>query len=258
MASSRIAPSHRTASMAQKWSRPTLAAEDLTTTRSHEAASVRRRQDSEKSDGHATMSHSAGIDAEAHRIRLCGTAGDWFWFDAGRLSLEFVNTGAEEWRSFPEASDFARWAATSRLGSVTKIEADEIVVDAQEVAAVQDLQFHLNEAFHRFVEGEQLQPRSAREINAAARRSRPSLQLIDSKLHWLVPLSGAHILAEIAVDATLILSGRADGALRGCQGVGCSLLFFDNSMGQQRRWCAMERCGNRAKQRRWRGAAISG
>jgi predicted RNA-binding Zn ribbon-like protein len=42
-----------------------------------------------------------------------------------------------------------------------------------------------------------------------------------------------------------------------CQGEKCGWLFFDATKNKSRRWCEMEICGNRAKQRRF-GAKARG
>lgn len=51
-------------------------------------------------------------------------------------------------------------------------------------------------------------------------------------------------LAAIARDGIELLARRAND-LRRC--AGCDTVFLDESRGRRRRWCAMERCGNRAK-----------
>jgi predicted RNA-binding Zn ribbon-like protein len=38
--------------------------------------------------------------------------------------------------------------------------------------------------------------------------------------------------------------------IRECGGHACGWLFYDRSKNNRRRWCEMEVCGNRAKQRR--------
>ncbi|MBV8794030.1 MAG: CGNR zinc finger domain-containing protein, partial [Hyphomicrobiales bacterium] len=38
--------------------------------------------------------------------------------------------------------------------------------------------------------------------------------------------------------------------IRECGGHACGWLFYDRSKNNRRRWCEMEICGNRAKQRR--------
>lgn len=54
--------------------------------------------------------------------------------------------------------------------------------------------------------------------------------------------------AWLAVDDYLRLRASGEESIRRCGGVGCILYFFDP--GGRRRWCSMDRCGNRAKARK--------
>ncbi len=59
----------------------------------------------------------------------------------------------------------------------------------------------------------------------------------------------AAALAGLAADAVQLL-GTGDRALvRVCAGETCGLRFLDRSAAGSRQWCAMSRCGNRAKAR---------
>ncbi|MDM4761560.1 CGNR zinc finger domain-containing protein [Galbitalea sp. SE-J8] len=62
-------------------------------------------------------------------------------------------------------------------------------------------------------------------------------------------------LSELAREAVRVL---ADGErVRECAAGDCAIVFYDESRSNNRRWCSMQRCGNRAKVRahRARGAA---
>ena len=70
-------------------------------------------------------------------------------------------------------------------------------------------------------------------------------------------LRTAQALASVARDgvATFTASGFDAGEgsrLRRCQNEACGLVFVDDSRAGSRRWCSMQRCGNRAKVRAWR------
>jgi predicted RNA-binding Zn ribbon-like protein len=53
-------------------------------------------------------------------------------------------------------------------------------------------------------------------------------------------------MAREAVD----LFGRDDvDRIRECAADDCELIFYDESRSNNRRWCSMQRCGNRAKVR---------
>ncbi len=62
------------------------------------------------------------------------------------------------------------------------------------------------------------------------------------------------ILGPISLSVLTLLT-RADLArVKQCQGEHCGWIFFDTTKNKSRRWCEMEVCGNRAKQKRHQGA----
>jgi predicted RNA-binding Zn ribbon-like protein len=59
------------------------------------------------------------------------------------------------------------------------------------------------------------------------------------------------VLGPISLSALTLLQ-RADlTRVKQCQGEKCGWLFFDATKNKSRRWCEMEVCGNRAKQKRF-------
>jgi len=59
------------------------------------------------------------------------------------------------------------------------------------------------------------------------------------------------ILGPIAFSALALLTETDLSRLKQCRGDACGWLFFDVTKNKGRRWCEMEVCGNRAKQRRF-------
>jgi predicted RNA-binding Zn ribbon-like protein len=57
------------------------------------------------------------------------------------------------------------------------------------------------------------------------------------------------ILGPIALSALTLLTQSDLSRIKQCQGDHCGWLFFDTTKNRSRRWCEMEVCGNRAKQR---------
>lgn len=55
------------------------------------------------------------------------------------------------------------------------------------------------------------------------------------------------LLAPLAEAMGDLLCRRDLSLVRPCEGVGCTLWFFDASKRHGRRWCSMAACGNRAK-----------
>jgi len=80
----------------------------------------------------------------------------------------------------------------------------------------------------------------------------------------LVPLAGTFvwtwnptetpaeaILGPITLSALTLLTQSDLSRIKRCAGDSCGWLFFDTTKNKSRRWCEMEVCGNRAKQRRF-------
>lgn len=88
----------------------------------------------------------------------------------------------------------------------------------------------------------------ARRINRWARRA-PAPRLDENHPDRTVALGfGARdVLGAVAADAiALVAAGQTDG-VKICAHERCGLRFLDQSRGSRRKWCSMERCGNRAK-----------
>jgi predicted RNA-binding Zn ribbon-like protein len=64
---------------------------------------------------------------------------------------------------------------------------------------------------------------------------------------WVAAQGVPSLMSSVARDAIDLLGGPRAARLKRCQGSRCSLLFVDTSRSGRRRWCSMERCGNRAK-----------
>jgi len=57
-------------------------------------------------------------------------------------------------------------------------------------------------------------------------------------------------------EAVGLLGPAATGRLRRCADPECRMLYLDTSRAGSRRWCSMQRCGNRSKVRaHWRRSA---
>ncbi|HEV2549571.1 MAG TPA: CGNR zinc finger domain-containing protein [Stellaceae bacterium] len=64
------------------------------------------------------------------------------------------------------------------------------------------------------------------------------------------------ILGPIALSALTTLSQADLTRIKQCGGEHCGWLFFDTTKNKRRRWCEMEVCGNRAKQKAHRARAL--
>jgi len=56
-------------------------------------------------------------------------------------------------------------------------------------------------------------------------------------------------LSTMAREAVFLFSDEQHERIRECAAEDCALVFYDESRSNNRRWCSMQRCGNRAKVR---------
>ena len=61
------------------------------------------------------------------------------------------------------------------------------------------------------------------------------------------------VLGPITLSAVEVATHAARTRIKQCAGEHCGWLFLDSTKNNRRRWCEMEVCGNRAKQKRLRG-----
>ncbi|MDK0517622.1 CGNR zinc finger domain-containing protein [Streptomyces sp. ML-6] len=91
-------------------------------------------------------------------------------------------------------------------------------------------------------------------LNRLLRDEQLCPELTQTGLRWQ-PITGHHVrgaLSRIAHDAVTLLGGPQRGQVKTCQNPDCRGLYVDTSQGQNRRWCSMNICGNRAKKARFR------
>jgi predicted RNA-binding Zn ribbon-like protein len=177
--------------------------------------------------------------------------GDAFRFRAGRVSLDLCSTllwrhsrPVEQLRS---PADLVRWRSEAGLGQSRAALTEAGLADAR----------RLREAIYRLVSahirGVGLPARDVAAVNAAARHPCRTPRLsAHGELHWEdgEPLAAA--LSAVARDAIELITGPWAGRIRECEASDCAFLFVDTSRSGIRRWCAMNRCGNREHVRKHR------
>lgn len=160
---------------------------------------------------------------------------------SGRLSLDFTATLGGRYRGGLERlgspEDLREWLRTSGMGPRPASVRDDHLKAALE----------LREAIYRLAHPDR-RP-SAKDVGtvnlwAALPPLAPKLAVDGSvSLHGSVESS----LSTLARDAIDLLTGPLARRIRECARPDCSLLFVDASRPGRRRWCSMERCGNRRK-----------
>ena len=93
--------------------------------------------------------------------------------------------------------------------------------------------------------------RAARAVRVLMAPSSRSLALY----RWSRPVTVEIPLHACALAIENLLIGVDRRRLKKCGASDCDVYFVDLSKGHRRRWCSMNNCGNREKQRRWRSAS---
>lgn len=172
---------------------------------------------------------------------------DRFLFISGRLCLDFVHTGgADERQRFEEwytPRDLAEWLAASSL----QIAGIEVSADDLDVAyALREAIWHTALAC---IHHDPLPPTAIECINQVARGPDLAPQFVGEHAYtfWTPSLTAPAALSTVARDAIALFTGEQARLIRQCANPRCLLLFVDASRPGKRRWCSMDRCGNRAK-----------
>ena len=185
---------------------------------------------------------------------------------ADDLALNFANT--ESGRGFPshqnhfrEAANVVEWLRHAKALSVEETawlrkrvaERADLAADllAQALAlrvAIHDIGAAL---------GRRAKPPEAALANLSALHARcvAKAELAPGAVscHWLWSVRASPVeaaLGPIALAAVRLFTEGDFHRIRECGGHACGWLFYDRSKNNRRRWCEMEVCGNRAKQRR--------
>jgi predicted RNA-binding Zn ribbon-like protein len=118
-------------------------------------------------------------------------------------------------------------------------------VRPEDLASAVTLRDALRRAIAAVADGGQLSPRDVETLNSYAADEPPIVALSPQGRMLRIATDPVRCaLAAIARDGIAIVARRGRD-LRRCEG--CDAYFIDDSRAGRRRWCSMERCGNRAK-----------
>jgi predicted RNA-binding Zn ribbon-like protein len=171
-----------------------------------------------------------------------------FRFDLGHVTLNFLATlggrAGNRIERLAAPDDLSRWITGAGIAAAPPA-SPELLDDARA----------LREAIRRVLDCARESRRPSASdlmlVNEWARSPVPAPQIGPDFARVSVgadPVTGA--LAHIARESVEFVTGPELARLRNC--AGCSLLFIDRSRPGTRRWCSMERCGNRSKTARYR------
>ena len=201
-----------------------------------------------------------------------------FRFDAGAVCLDFAHTGGEGryavFETLHEPADLGEWLVQPPLAAVLTVPAT-----TQELAAAKVLRQAIWDAAHARAARRPLPAEAVTAINQAAATPPLTPELTSSSAAvaplapglasssaaapplapgsagvsmaagWAAPVRATQALSTLAREMIELLAGPFSGRIRECASSDCPLVFVDTSRPGARRWCSMERCGNRHKLR---------
>jgi predicted RNA-binding Zn ribbon-like protein len=185
------------------------------------------------------------------------TDGQRWWFDAGSLALDFAYTGgldAEtgEREIVRDAAELNDWL-TERFPEVAPTAGEREFADAKA------LRESIARLARRASRGEAPSPEAVDVVNLfAATPDIPPVLAGGGRQAGRSNARPHQALGSIARDAVRLFGPEAGGRIRECSADDCRLVYLDTSRSGNRRWCSMQRCGNRAKVRAHRARAAAG
>jgi predicted RNA-binding Zn ribbon-like protein len=181
------------------------------------------------------------------------TDGHQWWFDSGAVCLDFAYTGAmgdnPAWEILHGPDDLTAWLE-GRFPGVHTTASERDVTD-----------------------GHALRAAIARSAMAASRDEAPAAEDVDvinlfaatpdippaleggSRQAGRTRARAGQALSAMAREAVALFDEEQRERVRECAADDCGLVFYDESRSNNRRWCSMKRCGNRAKVRTHRANA---
>ena len=169
-------------------------------------------------------------------------------FRTGRPSLDLVHTGGEGelavWELLHTPADLSRWLPVVVDADVPRATAADLTATKRLRAA------HLRIA-HALIDKRRPADADVATVNGVAAAA-PLVPRLAGDVLTLQPGSVAQALSTLARDLQDLVAGPLAGRVRVCAAGDCGLLFVDASRPGRRRWCSMERCGNRQKTRTYR------
>ncbi|MGV8852212.1 MAG: CGNR zinc finger domain-containing protein [Rhodoglobus sp.] len=204
---------------------------------------------------HPETSALAGGTSTTGTPTSAGATGQWFtshtsrqwWFDSGARALDFAYTGAmgtnPAWEKLHTPADLAAWLE-ARFEASDGTVSERDLIDATGLrAAIASIATALS------VNGAP-EPKQVDVINlfAATPDVPPRLAGGGMKAGRTTVRTG-QALSTMAREAVFLFGEQQHERIRECAADDCALVFYDESRSNNRRWCSMQRCGNRAKVR---------
>jgi len=156
----------------------------------------------------------------------------------GRPTLDLCNTASGDTELLREPADVTAWLVEAGLG------VPERDPSSRDVDRIRRLRGDLREAFMAH------DPARVADIVSHWLQSTPGRLAVDRtslRPSFCPEMSTCRCLLVPALLDALELARDDLARVRECAAPDCSYVYVDTSRNRSRRWCAMERCGSRAK-----------
>jgi predicted RNA-binding Zn ribbon-like protein len=180
--------------------------------------------------------------------------------DGGRPCLDFVNTihdrlaaVAVDYLATPQR--YVEWCLRAHL--LNRHEADRLAVTAGVLGEVRSFREHMHALLGARIDGTGVPASALRGCDHWLHQAWTNLSLDPASpgaVSWSPAAVDARLpLKRIALSLLELLRTAEPHRLKRCASRdSCGWLFYDDSKGGRRRWCAMEACGTVEKMRRYR------
>lgn len=179
--------------------------------------------------------------------------GPRWWFDSGSLALDFAYTGGLDRPDQPQPvadPEALNGWLVERFPEVAPTAGEREFRDAAALRSA------IARLARRASLGESLAPDDVDVVNLfAATPDIPPVLPGGGRQAGRTNARPHQALGTVARDAVRLFGPEADGRIRECSADDCDLVYLDTSRSGNRRWCSMQRCGNRAKVRAHRARA---
>lgn len=183
-----------------------------------------------------------------------------FQFDANHIALDFINTlrrhegtVVDQLRTF---DDLSKWLLKSGLLQqqldACSNDASDLVETGRIFESALKLRTNLRRAIEQIEAGNYVPTDFVSFLNPLLERHRKSYVLVGQATPMQLEIRyednrPTHLVGLLAEQVADLLTKNLMGCLKKCENPQCIRHYLDTSRNQTRRWCSMERCGNRAK-----------
>jgi predicted RNA-binding Zn ribbon-like protein len=171
----------------------------------------------------------------------------------GNLALDLVNTEEELWGvehdyiGSPEA--FCRWLTDEELaGAVIKVQLPfEVEVwSSEDMEQVYHFRDEVRSGLKLLLENGEASATLVKRLESHVEKAPLTMKLLDGRVVYIAVGNPVERLCSLVAADVLRLIGAGEiGRLRRCENPKCEFMFIDTS--GRRKWCSMQKCGNRAK-----------